>query len=102
MVNPYLSMQQQLSRKLEVLDSLSGKTTRPPTLHQKRSVIELSRHTYNDFLKAIESEPPRNILILLGDFSARIGDDSHETNPQTIGRKNYNEKTNDNGKRLVA
>ena len=58
--------------------------------------------SYNDFLKAIESEPPRNILILLGNFSAPIGDDSHKTNPQTIGRKNYNEKTNDNGKRLVA
>ena len=40
--------------------------------------------------------------MLLGYFSARIGDDSHKTNPQTIGRKNYNEKANDNGKQLVA
>ena len=29
-------------------------------------------------------------------------DDSHKTNPQIIGRNNYYEKTNDNGKRLVS
>ena len=45
MVNFYLSMQQQLSRNLGVLESLSGTSTRPPTLHEKISVIELSRHT---------------------------------------------------------
>ena len=54
---------------------------------------------YNDLLKAIESEPPHNIMIVLGDFNAPIVDDSHKTNPQIIGRNNYHEKTNDNGKR---
>ena len=47
---------------------------------------------YNDLLKAIESEPPHNILILLGDFNAWIGEYSHKTNPQIIGRNNYHEK----------
>ena len=39
---------------------------------------------------------------MLGDLNARIGDDSHKTTPQIIGRNNYHEKTNDNGKRLVS
>ena len=57
---------------------------------------------YSDLLKAIESEPPHNVIIVLGDFNARIGDDSHKINPQIIGRNNYHDKTNDNGKRLVS
>ena len=57
---------------------------------------------YNDLLKAIESEPPHNILILLGDFNAWIGEYSHKTNPQIIGRNNYHEKTNDNSKQFVS
>ena len=57
---------------------------------------------YNDLLKAIESEPTHSILVVLDNFNARIGDDSHKTNPQIIGRHNYHEKTNDNGKRLAS
>ena len=57
---------------------------------------------YNGLLKAIEGEPSCNIMIVLGNFNAWIGDDSHKTNLQIIGRNNYHEKKNGNGKRLVS
>ena len=44
---------------------------------------------YNNLLKAIESALPHNIMIVLSDFNARIGDDSDKTNLQIIGRNNY-------------
>ena len=44
---------------------------------------------YNNLLKAIESAPPHNIMIVLSNFNARIGDDSHKTNLQITGRNNY-------------
>ena len=56
----------------------------------------------NNILKAIECEPPHNIMIVLGNFNGRIGNDSHKTNPQIIGRNNYHEKANGNGKRFVS
>ena len=66
------------------------------------ATTERKEEFYSDLLKSIESEPPHNIIIVLGDFNARIGDDSHKTNPQTIGKNNFHDKTNDNGKRLVS
>ena len=56
---------------------------------------------YQDLSNAISSEPPHNILIVLGDFNARIGPDSHTSNSQCIGNFHYHNATNDNGKRLV-
>ena len=57
---------------------------------------------YNDLLRAIESEPQHNVIIVLGDFNARIADDSHKTIPRVIGKNNYHDKTNDNDKSLVS
>ena len=56
---------------------------------------------YTELTNAIESEPPHNIVIVLGDFNARTGADSHRTNPQIIGKNTFHELTNDNGNRLV-
>lgn len=51
-------------------------------------------------LRAIKSEPPRNIIIVLGNFNTSLEDENHKTNPQVIN--SYRDKTNDNGKRLVS
>ena len=56
---------------------------------------------YNTLLRGIASEPPHNVIIVLDDFNSRIRDDSHKTNPQVIKKSNYQDKTNDNGNRLV-
>ena len=57
---------------------------------------------YNHLLKIIESEPLNNIITVLDNFNARIGDNSHKSNSQIIGNTNYHYKTNDNGKRLIS
>ncbi|CAF1456765.1 unnamed protein product [Rotaria magnacalcarata] len=44
---------------------------------------------------------PHNVLILAGDLNARIGTDSHTTNPRIIGRCTYHQLTDDNGNRLI-
>ena len=56
---------------------------------------------WDDLSKAVSSESPHNITIILGDLNARVGDDSHKQNSQVIGRCNYHSITNDNGKRLL-
>lgn len=57
---------------------------------------------YNHLLKIIENEPLNNVITVLDNFNARIGDNSHKSNSQIIGNTNYHYKTNDNGKRLVS
>ena len=57
------------------------------------ATTESKEEFYSDLLKSIESEPPHNIIIVLGDFNARIGDDSHKTNQQIIGKNNFHDKT---------
>ena len=59
------------------------------------------RRILQQSFEAIESEPPHNVIIVLDDFNSRIRDDSHKTNPQVISKSNYQDKTNDNGNRLV-
>ena len=44
---------------------------------------------------------PHNVLILAGDLNARLGPDSHLTNPRAIGNHTYHDKTDDNGNRLI-
>ena len=39
--------------------------------------------------------------MVTGDFNARIGKESHETNPRTVGPACYYESTNNNGKRMI-
>ena len=56
---------------------------------------------YDDLSSAINSEPPHNVTIVLGDFNARVGSDSHHHHSQVIGKHNYHLSTNDNGKRLL-
>ena len=48
---------------------------------------------YNDLRQAIDSTPPHNLLMVLGDLNAKIS--SADT------KHALNKKTNENGKRLI-
>ena len=56
---------------------------------------------YEDLRMCANKGPPHNVTIILGDFNARISDDSHKQNPQIVGKHTYHRVTNDNGNRLV-
>ena len=56
---------------------------------------------YDDIQATINSEPSHSLVAVLGDFNARVGDDSHQQQSQVVGRYLYHQETNDNGKRLV-
>ncbi|CAM4934583.1 unnamed protein product [Rotaria socialis] len=56
---------------------------------------------YNDLQQCTLDVPPHNVLILADDLNARIGTDSHTTNPRTIGKYTYHQLTDDNGNRLI-
>ena len=42
-----------------------------------------------------------NIHLVVGDFNARVGLDSHSIHPEVIGRHCFYDTTNNNGERLV-
>ena len=56
---------------------------------------------YDDLQRYTHDVPPHNVLILAGDLNARLGSDSHTTNPRAIGKYTYHHSTDDNGNRLV-
>ena len=56
---------------------------------------------YDDLQQCTLDVPPHNVLILAGDMNARVGADSHATNPRAIGKYTYHDSTDDNGNRLV-
>lgn len=57
---------------------------------------------YCTLSKTIESVPPHNIQLVLGDFNARIGKDSNRNNPRIVGQHTFHDETNANGERLVS
>lgn len=46
----------------------------------------MKKEFYNNLLRAIENEPPHNVITVLGNFNFRIGDDCHKTIPPVIGK----------------
>ena len=56
---------------------------------------------YDDLQKCTLDVPPHNVLMLAGDLNARVGLDSHSTNPRVIGKHTYHDTTDDNGNRLL-
>ena len=56
---------------------------------------------YKDLYNLLSNIPPHNVLIVLGDFNARIGKDSHQSYPTVTGPFCSEEQTNENGQRLV-
>ena len=56
---------------------------------------------YNDLNNHLEQMKPHNIHLVLGDFNARVGLDSHSIHPKVIGRHCFYGTTNNNGERLV-
>ena len=56
---------------------------------------------YNDLNNHLEQMKPHNIHLIVGDFNARVGLDSHSIHPEVIGRHCFYDTTNNNGERLV-
>jgi hypothetical protein len=56
---------------------------------------------YAELLKCAQDVPPHNMLVIAGDFNARIGQDSSSSTTRVIGKHFLHEETNDNGNRLV-
>ena len=57
---------------------------------------------YHDLELTLNSIPHYNLLIVAGDFNARVGLNSHNRSPRVVGKHCYHEKTNDNRGRLVS
>jgi hypothetical protein len=67
---------------------------------EDKSVTEKDT-VYDDLQRCTHDVPPHNVLILGSDLNARLGSDSHTTNPRAIGKYTYHHSTDDNGNRLL-
>jgi len=56
---------------------------------------------YESLSDHLDKVKRHNIHVIVGDFNARIGQDSHAMHPAVIGRHCFHEETNSNGERLV-
>ncbi|KAI8514995.1 hypothetical protein Bbelb_075860 [Branchiostoma belcheri] len=56
---------------------------------------------YSTLKDHLERVKPHNKHLVVGDFNARLGMDSHVTHPAVIGPHCFYSETNDNGERLV-
>ena len=57
---------------------------------------------YSNLETHLEQVKPHNIHLVVGDFNARIGLDSHSSHPNVVGRHCFYDTTNNNGERLVT
>jgi hypothetical protein len=57
---------------------------------------------YEELEKAVRSVPSHNVILVGGDFNARIGLDSHLSSPRVIGANAYHDDTTPNGDLLVT
>ena len=57
---------------------------------------------YASLAEHLEQLKRHDINLVVGDFNARIGTDSHHTHPEVVGRYCYHDQTNDNGERLAT
>ena len=56
---------------------------------------------YEDLKELPLSIPQHTIIIIAGDFNARLDRDSHLTNSKIVGNCCFDNSTNDNGQRLI-
>ena len=56
---------------------------------------------YSDLNNHLEQMKPHNIHLVVGDFNARVGLDSHSIHPEVIGRHCFYDTTNNNDERLL-
>ena len=57
---------------------------------------------YNNLEYHLEQVKIHNIHLVVGDFNARVGSDSHLAHPEVIARHCFYDTTNNNGERLVS
>ena len=65
------------------------------------SLLDDKDDFYNDLNNHLEQMKPHNIHLVVGDFNARVGLDSHSIHPEVNGRHCCYDTTNNNGERLV-
>ena len=66
------------------------------------AITEEKADFYDKLQDAIESIPHHNVIVMTSDFNARIGQDSHITNPGIIGTYTYYDSMNTNGELLAS
>ena len=66
------------------------------------SDIDDKTNFHDQLQDAIENIPTHNTVVLVGDFYARVGQDSHTANPRVIGKFTYHDQTNENGELLSS
>lgn len=64
--------------------------------------LEDKNEFYNNIENHLEQVKTHNIHLVIGDFNARVGLDSHSTHPEVVGRYCFYDSTNNNGERLVS
>ena len=57
---------------------------------------------YNNLEDHLEQDKTHNIHLVVGDFNARVGRDSHLAHPEVIARHCFYDTTNNNSERLVS
>ena len=62
---------------------------------------ETNEEFYRQMEDIVKKIHPHYVVIILGDFNARVGKDSRISSPTTVGRHSFHEETNENGLRLV-
>ena len=60
-----------------------------------------AKDVYTSLAEHLEQLKRHDINLVVGDFKARIGTDSHHTHPEVVRRYCYHHQTNDNVERLV-
>ena len=61
---------------------------------------QLKSESYQALDLAIQAVPKHNLLVVSGDFNARIGSDCRSQRDHHVGQYLYHDETNDNGHRL--
>ena len=56
---------------------------------------------YTSLTDHLDQVKRHNIHLILGDFNAKVGKDSHATHPVIVGKHCFHDSTNDNGERLI-
>ncbi|CAF3878194.1 unnamed protein product [Rotaria sp. Silwood2] len=72
----------------------------PVNPNGQQMAINASDRFYADLQRAVNKTPPSDLLLIMGDFNARVGKQQHQTSDNVVGPHAV-DHINENGKRLV-
>ncbi|CAF4499732.1 unnamed protein product [Rotaria sp. Silwood2] len=72
----------------------------PVNPNGQQMAINASDRFYADLQRAVNKTPPSDLLLIMGDFNARVGKQQHQTSGNVVGPHAV-DHINENGKRLV-